>query len=195
MGMTEGPARVRIVIDLKRDATDEVVLNQLWRHTPAQTSFPANMLAIRGGRPELLGLRDALHGAGRHVGVRGTRRRLQPEQTPARRFDPTEGAGNPGPPLEPIVLTDFRQGPRLKPCRSDQACRDGVGVAAELGMAGTFSNSLDAVSDRDFVVDFHSAAALAMVHLSRLSEEIILWSTAEFGLARLDDAFSTGSTT
>jgi DNA gyrase subunit A len=43
---------VRIVIDLKRDATPEVVLNQLWRHTPAQTSFPANMLAIRGGRPE-----------------------------------------------------------------------------------------------------------------------------------------------
>jgi len=51
---------VRIVIDLKRDATAEVVLNQLWRHTPAQTSFPANMLAIRGGRPELLGLRDII---------------------------------------------------------------------------------------------------------------------------------------
>ncbi len=49
---------VRIVIDLKRDATPEVVLNQLWRHTPAQSSFPANMLAIRGGRPEMLGLRD-----------------------------------------------------------------------------------------------------------------------------------------
>ncbi|PXA87081.1 DNA gyrase subunit A [Nostoc sp. 3335mG] len=51
---------VRIVIDLKRDATPDVVLNQLWRHTPAQTSFPANMLAIRGGRPELLGLRDII---------------------------------------------------------------------------------------------------------------------------------------
>ena len=51
---------VRIVIDLKRDATPEVVLNQLWRHTPAQTSFPANMLAIRGGRPELLNLRDII---------------------------------------------------------------------------------------------------------------------------------------
>jgi len=49
---------VRIVIDLKRDATPEVVLNQLWRNTPAQQSFPANMLAIRGGRPELLNLRD-----------------------------------------------------------------------------------------------------------------------------------------
>ena len=51
---------VRIVIDLKRDATPEVVLNQLWRNTPAQQSFPANMLAIRGGRPEMMGLRDIL---------------------------------------------------------------------------------------------------------------------------------------
>jgi DNA gyrase subunit A len=51
---------VRIVLDLKRDATPEVVLNQLWRHTPAQGSFPANMLAIRGGRPELLNLRDII---------------------------------------------------------------------------------------------------------------------------------------
>ncbi|MBN8839984.1 MAG: DNA gyrase subunit A [Sphingomonadales bacterium] len=51
---------VRIVIDLKRDATPEVVLNQLWRHTPAQGSFPANILAIRGGRPEMLGLKDII---------------------------------------------------------------------------------------------------------------------------------------
>ena len=51
---------VRVVIDLKRDATPEVVLNQLWRNTPAQSSFPANMLAIRGGRPETLALRDII---------------------------------------------------------------------------------------------------------------------------------------
>jgi DNA gyrase subunit A len=51
---------MRVVIDLKRDATPEVVLNQLWRHTPAQSSFPANMLAIRGGRPEVLNLRDII---------------------------------------------------------------------------------------------------------------------------------------
>lgn len=51
---------VRVVIDLKRDATPDVVLNQLWRHTPAQSSFPANMLAIRGGRPEILTLRDII---------------------------------------------------------------------------------------------------------------------------------------
>ncbi|MFN9497114.1 MAG: DNA gyrase subunit A [Erythrobacteraceae bacterium] len=49
---------VRVVVDLKRDATADVVLNQIWRHTPAQSSFPANMLAIRGGRPETLRLRD-----------------------------------------------------------------------------------------------------------------------------------------
>jgi DNA gyrase subunit A len=51
---------IRIVIDLKRDATPDVVLNQLWRHTPAQSSFPANMLAIRGGRPEVLNLKDII---------------------------------------------------------------------------------------------------------------------------------------
>ena len=51
---------VRVVIDLKRDATPDVVLNQLWRHTPAQSSFPANMLAIRGGRPEVLNLKDII---------------------------------------------------------------------------------------------------------------------------------------
>jgi len=51
---------VRVVVDLKRDATAEVVLNQIWRHTPAQSSFSANMLAIRGGRPETLALRDII---------------------------------------------------------------------------------------------------------------------------------------
>ena len=49
---------VRMVVDLKRDASPEVVLNQIWRYTPAQASFPANMLAIRGGRPEVMTLRD-----------------------------------------------------------------------------------------------------------------------------------------
>ncbi|QZD88236.1 DNA gyrase subunit A [Qipengyuania psychrotolerans] len=49
---------VRVVVDLKRDASPEVVLNQIWRYTPAQSSFPANMLAIRGGRPEVLTLRE-----------------------------------------------------------------------------------------------------------------------------------------
>ena len=66
-------------------------------------------------------------------------------------------------------------------------------TARELGFEGIATNSLDAVSDRDFVVDVHSAAALAMVHLSRLAEEVILWVSAEFRFARLDDAFATGS--
>ena len=51
---------VRVVVDLKRDASADVVLNQIWRYTPAQSSFPANMLAIRGGRPETLALRDII---------------------------------------------------------------------------------------------------------------------------------------
>jgi argininosuccinate lyase len=66
-------------------------------------------------------------------------------------------------------------------------------TARELGFEAIATNSLDAVSDRDFVVDLHSAAALAMVHLSRLAEEVILWVSAEFRFARLDDAFATGS--
>ncbi len=70
---------------------------------------------------------------------------------------------------------------------------DREGVARELGLAGVTENSLDAVSDRDFVVEFQAAAAMCMMHLSRLAEEIVLWSTAEFGFLTLDDAFATGS--
>jgi argininosuccinate lyase len=66
-------------------------------------------------------------------------------------------------------------------------------VARELGFTRISRNSIDAVSDRDFVVDFHAAAALAMMHLSRLSEEIVLWSSKEFGFVRLPEEFATGS--
>ncbi|HEY6395415.1 MAG TPA: argininosuccinate lyase [Candidatus Binataceae bacterium] len=66
-------------------------------------------------------------------------------------------------------------------------------AARELGFAKISANSMDAVSDRDFAVDFLSAAALTSVHLSRMSEEIILWTSSEFGLAELPDEFSTGS--
>ena len=66
-------------------------------------------------------------------------------------------------------------------------------VARALGFKTITANSMDAVSDRDFVVDFLSAAALTQVHLSRMSEEIILWTTTEFGFAALPDEFSTGS--
>jgi argininosuccinate lyase len=65
-------------------------------------------------------------------------------------------------------------------------------TAAELGME-PFSNSLDAVSDRDFALDLLYACAVLGTHLSRLGEEWILWTSAEFGLAALDDAYSSGS--
>ena len=62
-----------------------------------------------------------------------------------------------------------------------------------LGFAAPIPNSLDAVSDRDFLLDLDYAASVSMIHLSRLAEEIILWSTSEFGFITLSDAFSTGS--
>jgi argininosuccinate lyase len=70
---------------------------------------------------------------------------------------------------------------------------DRESVAKELGFARISDNSLDAVSDRDFAVEFGAAASLCMAHLSRLAEEIVLWSSAEFGFLRLPDAFATGS--
>ncbi|MBI2762768.1 MAG: argininosuccinate lyase [Chloroflexi bacterium] len=70
---------------------------------------------------------------------------------------------------------------------------DREAVAAELGFDGVSANSLDAVSDRDFVVEVLAASALAMVHLSRLAEEITWWSNPRFGFVRVADAFSTGS--
>lgn len=66
-------------------------------------------------------------------------------------------------------------------------------VAKTLGMAGVCQNSLDAVSDRDFAIEFTSAAALCMVHVSRLSEELVLWMSQNFGFIDLPDRFCTGS--
>jgi argininosuccinate lyase len=66
-------------------------------------------------------------------------------------------------------------------------------VAAELRFARLYENSLDAVSDRDFVAEFMFAACLLMVHLSRFSEDLVLWSSSEFAFVTLDDAFTTGS--
>jgi argininosuccinate lyase len=70
---------------------------------------------------------------------------------------------------------------------------DPDGVAQELGFHSRFENSLDAVSDRDFVAEALFDLALLGVHLSRIGEEIVLWSTDEFGFAVLDDAYATGS--
>ncbi len=66
-------------------------------------------------------------------------------------------------------------------------------VARTLGMEGVCQNSLDAVSDRDFAIEFAAAASLVMVHVSRLSEELILWMSQNFGFIRIADRFTTGS--
>ena len=66
-------------------------------------------------------------------------------------------------------------------------------VAKDLGLSGITENSLDGVSDRDFVIELTSAFSILMMHLSRFSEEIILWATQEFAFLELDDAYSTGS--
>ena len=70
---------------------------------------------------------------------------------------------------------------------------DRARVAKELGFASVAENSLDAVSDRDFAIEFCGCAALAMVHLSRFAEEIVLWSSQRFGFVKLPDRYTTGS--
>jgi argininosuccinate lyase len=66
-------------------------------------------------------------------------------------------------------------------------------VARQLGFKRVAANSIDAVADRDAAAEFLAAAAIAMVHLSRLGEEIVLWASEEFGFVELPDAFATGS--
>ena len=70
---------------------------------------------------------------------------------------------------------------------------DPSGTAADLGFARRFENSLDAVSDRDFVAELCFVLSLCMVHLSRIGEEVVLWTTDEFGFLRLADEYATGS--
>jgi argininosuccinate lyase len=66
-------------------------------------------------------------------------------------------------------------------------------LAKELGFSKVSQNSLDAVSDRDFIIEYEAAAAVCMMHLSRLAEEMVIWSSAEFGFVEIDDAYATGS--
>ncbi|MDB5083525.1 MAG: argininosuccinate lyase [Bacilli bacterium] len=66
-------------------------------------------------------------------------------------------------------------------------------VADELGFSRIYENSMDAVSDRDFILEFLAASSILMMHLSRFCEELVLWSSTEFGFVELDDAYSTGS--
>jgi argininosuccinate lyase len=70
---------------------------------------------------------------------------------------------------------------------------DPASVAVELGLSSTFRNSIDAVADRDFVVELAFVSALAAVHASRLADEIVLWTTAEFAFAEISDEHATGS--
>ena len=70
---------------------------------------------------------------------------------------------------------------------------DPLATAGTLGFGAIFDNAADAVSDRDFALEFLSAGAILGVHLSRLGEEVVLWTSSEFGFATLDDAYATGS--
>lgn len=70
---------------------------------------------------------------------------------------------------------------------------DPSSAARDLGLDGTYDNSMDAVSDRDFLLELCFSCSVAMAHISRLSEEVVLWTTPEFGYATLSDAVSTGS--
>jgi len=95
-------------------------------------------------------------------------------------------------------LQDCRK--RVNICPLGSAALAGTGfpidrdyVAEELGFHGITANSLDAVSDRDFIVEFLATASIVMAHLSRLSEELILWTSAEFSFVDLPDSFCTGS--
>jgi len=95
-------------------------------------------------------------------------------------------------------LADCRRRANVSPLGSGAVAGTGFpidreAVADELGFSGATANSIDAVSDRDFAVEFLAAAALAEVHLSRLAEEITWWSNPAFGFVRVADAFSTGS--
>jgi argininosuccinate lyase len=95
-------------------------------------------------------------------------------------------------------LTDARRRLNVSPLGSGALAGAGypldrVAIATELGFESPSANSLDAVSDRDFVVELLAALALGMVHLSRLAEELTWWSNPRFGFVRLSDSFSTGS--
>ncbi|MEP6801921.1 MAG: argininosuccinate lyase [Acidobacteriota bacterium] len=95
-------------------------------------------------------------------------------------------------------LADARRRAAVSPlgsgaCAGSTLPLDRAGVARELGLPALSANSLDAVSDRDFAAEFEFAAALAMAHLSRMAEDLILWTGEEYRLFLLSDATSTGS--
>lgn len=95
-------------------------------------------------------------------------------------------------------LNDCRKRINVMPLGSAALAGTGLGidrqlVARELGFASITANSMDSVGDRDFAIEFLAAASLIQIHLSRLSEELVLWSTQEFAFVTMADAFCTGS--
>jgi argininosuccinate lyase len=95
-------------------------------------------------------------------------------------------------------LEDFRKRAKLSPYGAGALAGNTLGldpklVATELGFDGTTQNSMDATASRDLVAEFSFVAAMIAIDLSRFAEEIIAWSTFEFGYVKLDDSFSTGS--
>src|SRR6202012_5748708 len=95
-------------------------------------------------------------------------------------------------------LRDWDKGPAISPLGAGALAGSSLPfdpreLANQLGFASAATNSMDAVSDRDFAAEFCFAAALIGVHLSRLGEEIVLWSSQEFGWIEIDDAYATGS--
>ena len=87
--------------------------------------------------------------------------------------------------------TSARWAPRRSPAPASRST--GPMTAAELGFDRPAANSIDAVSDRDFALDYLAAAAICAVHLSRFAEELVLWSTPQFGFVRMPEAFTSGS--
>ena len=181
---------------------------------PAGGQAPHRAQPQRPGRHRPAAVHQAGAGRRRHPGARvpghaarpgrGGRRRL-----PARLHAPAAGpAGAAGPPpAGPRLGAGARRRPAARHPASgldvsplgagalagSSLPLDPHGVAADLGFAAAFDNSLDAVSDRDFVAEALFDLALLGVHLSRIGEEVVLWSSEEFGFLRLADAYATGS--
>ena len=141
---------------------------------------------------------DGADGAG---GPASGRRDAGPDAPAARTARPARGSparACPPPVRDVDRLRDWERRAAVSPLGSGALAGsslplDPAAVAAELGFDRPAANSIDAVADRDFVAEFLFVAALLGVHLSRIGEEVILWVTPEFGWARLDDAWSTGS--
>lgn len=181
-----GPAGRRL--HTARSRNDQVATDlRLWIRGEAE--------GIRGGLRALAGALADL--AARHLGV------LAPAYTHLQRGQPVLLSHVLLAHAEPLTRDDGRLADALRrmdecPLGSGAATGttfpvDRAGTARDLGFASPCRNSVDAVSDRDFAVEVLAAAALGMVHLSRLAEDAVLWTTAEFGFARLDDSVSTGS--